>query len=105
MYPILFSAINDCKSPTFQVNLDEIQTNIFMMTISSKKLTSREFILRLAQVRDADPYKVAVKIGTKNSKSVRFVTQWGITQEDIELAINKVVYVIREFDSTLKNKL
>lgn len=76
-----------------------------MMNINSKNLTSKHFILRLAEVRNEDPYKVVIKIGSRNDNCVRFVTQWGITNEDIELAIQKIAYVIREYDSKLKNKL
>lgn len=87
------------------MNLDEVQTNIFMMEINNSIITSKDFTQRLAQIRNEDPYKICVRASSRNVKSVRFVTQWEHSEEDIELAIKKILYIIKEFDNKLKNKL
>lgn len=76
-----------------------------MMAINNSNITSRDFIQRLAEVNNDDPCRVRVKVTSRNAKSVRFVTHWEHTDEDIELAITKILYVINEFDSKLKSKL
>lgn len=88
-----------------RLNLDEVQTNIFLVFFNVKNLTAKDFILRVAEVREEDPYKVSIRIGSRNNDSVRFVIWWGISNEDIDLAIKKIIYVIREFDNKIKNKL
>lgn len=75
------------------------------MFFNSKNLTATDFVLRVAEVREDDPCKISIRIGSRNNDSVRFVTWWGISDEDIDLAIKKIVYVIREFDNKIKNKL
>lgn len=76
-----------------------------MMQICGYKITSDDFIPRLARINKDDLNKVSVRIGTRNAESVRFVTHWEHTDDDIDLAIKKIVCVIKEFDNKLKNKL
>lgn len=76
-----------------------------MMTINSNTLISTDFTQRLALVYEDDPHKVSVKVGSRDPKCVRFVTYWELSDEDIELAIKKITFVIKEFDDKIKNKL
>jgi hypothetical protein len=48
---LLFSAIAESGSKIFQVDYENLQTNILMIYINSQQITSKEFCDRLAMVR------------------------------------------------------
>ncbi|KAJ8956694.1 hypothetical protein NQ318_014049 [Aromia moschata] len=95
--------IADLKSNTFKVDLKTVHTNILIMYLDTSKLIAKDFQLRLAEVRDTDPVKVCVKASSRNMECVRFVVYWEITDEDVDLAIQKIIYVINEFENNLKH--
>lgn len=76
-----------------------------MMKINSNTITAKDVLERIAQVRDDEPYKICVRAGARDAQYIRFVTYCNLTKEDIDLGIKKIVYVLKEFDSKLKNKL
>lgn len=73
-----------------------------MMYLDKTKVVASVVIQRLAQVLNNDPIKVSVRCGSRDDGCVRFVTYWEITDDDIKAAIEKIVYVINEFDAKLK---
>lgn len=91
-------------SDIFKVELDTVQTNILMVYLDKTKVTAKSFLERLATVSETDSIRVSVKGGTRSACCVRFVLHWEITDKDVNEAINKVRYVIREIHSQFKSK-
>ncbi|KAJ8926371.1 hypothetical protein NQ314_021260 [Rhamnusium bicolor] len=92
-------AIANLKSEIFKVDLKTVHTNIFMMYFDSSKFTAEDFLERIEEVRESDPIKVSVKAISCDSGCIRFVTYWEITVEDIDIAIKKILSVIRELEN------
>ncbi|CAG9835940.1 unnamed protein product [Diabrotica balteata] len=95
-------AVYELQSPMISVNLKTVETNIIMFKYNHPTRSYVEFIRRLAEVKDDDPVKVSVRIMGRGF--IRLVTHWEHTDEDIDLAIKKILHVIKEFRK-LDNKL
>ena len=103
----IFTAIDDLKSPTFQVDLENVHSNILMLQLVNTKLDSAAFSKRLAQVTD-DEVKanivdetgkgIVVKSSSRDWAFVRFVFYHQVSAEDTELMIKKLSFVIRELE-------
>lgn len=91
-------AISELNSPAFQIDPKAVQTNIIIMTLDTTKLVAKDFLQRIASIEEADPVKVSVRASSRDSHCVRFVTYWEITDEDVDVAIQKILFVIREFE-------
>lgn len=92
------TAIDNTKSSIFKVDLSSVQTNILMVYLDETKVVADEVIKRLATVLETDDVKVSVRCGSRNFKCIRFVTYWEISDEDVKNAIQKIVFVINEFE-------
>lgn len=102
---ISFPAIDDLNSLTFKVDMASVQTNILMVYLDKTKIVAKQFIDRLAKVLVTDPVQVEVRCGSRDSACVRFVTYWEISDEDTKAAIDKIVFVINEFENNKPNCL
>jgi threonine aldolase len=102
-------AINELKSTVFKVDVNNLHTNILMITVvdNDKKITALDLSNRLAEVRDNeiddgicdDERKaIMIKSSCKNLHILRVVFYHQITDELTELATKKVLYVIRELE-------
>lgn len=69
-----------------------------MMYLDKSKVIASVMLERLAKVLNNDPVKVSVRCGSRDDSCVRFVTYWEISDDDTKAAIEKIVYVIKEFD-------
>ncbi|XP_018319023.1 probable low-specificity L-threonine aldolase 2 [Agrilus planipennis] len=98
----LAKAIHDLKSDIVKVDLKSVQTNILIVHLNTNKLVARDFLVRLATVQKKDSVKVIVKAGSRNPQVVRFVSYWEIDENDMDAAIEKVVFVIKEFETRTK---
>ncbi|KAJ8922963.1 hypothetical protein NQ315_001509 [Exocentrus adspersus] len=94
-----YRAISDLDSPIFKVDLKSVQTNILIMRLEGTGIVARDFQQRIAEVKDDDPVKVSVRASSRDSNFVRFVTYWEITDEDVDVAIQKIVFVIKELEN------
>lgn len=91
-------AINDLDSNIFSVNIEEVQTNMIFVNISSKKITSRDFVQRLKICRsNHDDDQIIVRGMALSPQSARFVLYYEINDELVSAAIRKFTYVIKEF--------
>lgn len=108
----LAKAIHDINSPNFDVNIQLVQTNIFMIDLKSKSLRATDLADRLiivtdeelkAGIVDQNGNGIIVKTGARDWPFVRAVIHSDIDDEFIELAIKKIVYVIKEFDKKIKD--
>lgn len=106
-------AIHKLKSPFITVDIDNVQTNILLIHIRSDKITSSDFAARLGCVTDKElaggivtdktnPNSgIILKVSSRDWQFVRMVLYQGITDQDIDFAIKKLNYVIKEYDSQL----
>lgn len=103
-------AIHAMKSPLFTVDLKNVQTNILMVQILTDKIKSDEFARRLAnvssqeiadRVTDTSGKGISVKLSARDWAFVRIVTYTNLTNEDVDLAIRKIKYVIEEYQTLL----
>lgn len=69
-----------------------------MMHIDRTKVTANEVIYRFAKVYKTDIVKVSVKVSSIRPDCIRFVTYWQITDEDIRDVIDRLIFIIKEFD-------
>ncbi|XP_055706338.1 uncharacterized protein LOC129803647 [Phlebotomus papatasi] len=100
-------AIDKLRSPNFKVDLENVQTNILMVQLIDIDVEATEFVKRLQEVRneeiaanvtDKDGRGIVVKISARDWGFCRLVVYIQITDEDTELAIKKISFVIREFE-------
>ncbi|XP_063915817.1 uncharacterized protein LOC135131892 isoform X3 [Zophobas morio] len=97
--------IDEMKSKTFRVDLPTVQSNILMMYLDVSRITAKEVQHRLASVLETDEIKVSVKASSRDQGFVRFVAYWKITKEDVEAAVKKIQFVIKEFDTKFNNEV
>lgn len=100
-------AVDNLKSPIFKVDLKNLHTNILMIKVpeNQKKVTALDLSNRLAEVKpieltdgicDNDHKSIIVKSNCKNLTTLRVVFYQQINDELTELAIKKVIYVMKE---------
>lgn len=103
-------AIDNLKSSIFKVDMKNLQTNILMIKVSDnpKKITSLDLSNRLAEVKDSelsagvcdkDQNSISIKSSCKNLSTLRVVFYHQVDDELTELAIKKVVHIMRELES------
>lgn len=106
----LAEAIDSLKSTIFRVDLKNLQTNILMIKINEnpKNITSLDLSNRLAKVTDEEvsngvcdnlQKSIVVKTSCKNLATLRVVFYHQIDDQLTQLAIKKVLYVIRELEN------
>ncbi|PSN45213.1 putative low-specificity L-threonine aldolase 2 [Blattella germanica] len=96
-------AIADSGSKIFQVDYENLQTNILMININHGKITSTDFCDRMAEVTKEELAKIGneriiIKICPTSKKAVRIVTYYEITDDDIAATIRKLNFVIKEYE-------
>ncbi|XP_016949756.1 uncharacterized protein LOC108024364 [Drosophila biarmipes] len=103
----LAKAIYDLKSPNITVQLETVQTNILLVEITQPKLTASEFATRLATVEsgeveagvtDKNGAGIVVKASARDWAFARLVLYHQVDDEQVELAIRKLKYVIGQYD-------
>ncbi|XP_058130688.1 uncharacterized protein LOC131287499 [Anopheles ziemanni] len=103
-------AIDQLASPIFKVDLANLHTNILMVQIISKNVHSSDLSHRLATVCpgeveagvvDSSGKGIAVKVSARDWTFARIVIYTNITDEEVELAIKKIRYVIKEYEKDL----
>lgn len=68
------------------------------MYLDSSKVVAKDFQQRIAQIQENDTVKVSVRASSRDTQCVRFVTYSDITDDDIDVAIAKTLFVIKEFE-------
>lgn len=92
-------AINRLNSKIFTVNMELIQTNMIFVKVNSDRISATTFMNRLHQVEHSDEDdKVIIRCQTLTEKLVRLVLHYDIDNSQMDAAIRKLTYVIREFD-------
>lgn len=105
-YSIL--AVDDLQSPTFKVDLANVHSNILMLQLVNTKLDSSELSKRLIEVTQEEIEKgivdengkgIVVKSSSRDWAFVRFVFYHQVSEEDTEMMIKKLCFVIRELEN------
>jgi len=108
----VFPALYNLKSPSINIDLPTVESNILLIHMLNPKLTASQFSERLKTVTEKElkagitadkdgKQGIVVKSSARDWAYARIVLYHQITDYDVELAIKKLVYVIKEFDSTL----
>jgi threonine aldolase len=103
-------AIDNLKSAVFKVDLKNLQTNILMIKVyeNDKNITSLTLSDRLAEVKDneisegvcdGDQKPILIKSSCKNLTTLRVVFYHQVDDELTQLAIKKIVHVMRELEN------
>jgi len=99
-------AIHEAASPYVTVDLDALQTNILLVNFHSSYVNTNNFVIDLLKV-DGDEEDIvikkirstAVRVAQINDKSIRIVLNKNIAETDVDMAIEKLKYVIGKIGS------
>ncbi|XP_020808915.1 probable low-specificity L-threonine aldolase 2 [Drosophila serrata] len=100
-------AIYALQSPNITVDLDTVQSNILLVEITQPKLKASEFSTRLGTVEpeeleagltDASGAGIVVKASARDWAFARLVLYHQVDDQQVELAIRKLEYVIGQYD-------
>lgn len=97
----LAEGINKLPGDIFNIDFENIQTNIINMTIKSDRYSAMDLIKRLETVTEDELKQlnksIIVKVGEIDSKTVRLLTHLDVDETGIEMAILKLEYVATEY--------
>ncbi|KAE9541148.1 hypothetical protein AGLY_004393 [Aphis glycines] len=105
-------AIQRTASPYVTVNPGALDTNILLVNINSTVVDANYFVSELIKI-DPDESdsqsnnkirSIAVRISQINDARVRVVTHKNITDEEVDMAIEKIKYVIGKIDTYTSNR-
>uniref|UniRef100_A0A1A9VF61 Aromatic amino acid beta-eliminating lyase/threonine aldolase domain-containing protein n=1 Tax=Glossina austeni TaxID=7395 RepID=A0A1A9VF61_GLOAU len=108
-------AINNLRSSNFNVDLDNVHTNILLIHMMNPKISASSFAKRLAEVTQKELDEnitttdevgqemrgIQLKVSSRDWSYARIVLYNQITDKDVECAIKKIKYVIQEYDRNL----
>ncbi|XP_054257692.1 L-allo-threonine aldolase-like isoform X2 [Macrosteles quadrilineatus] len=98
-------AIVSTGTRLISLDLDRVQSNMVFMNFNTPLLTASDFCHRLYKVTKeeldffGEENPCVIKLFTISATEVRMVLCCNITDDDVTAAINKLQFVIREFDS------
>lgn len=81
-----------------------------MIQLVNEKISSSDFTKRLAEVTEVELLNnitdksgkgIVVQVGSRDHKFARLVSYRQITDEDVDLTIKKIKFVIHEFDKKM----
>lgn len=94
-------AIEDSGNKCFHVDLKNLHTNILMIGFDTNKVNAVEFCERLARVEEDEKSvlgkEIAVKMVPLRKDFMRLVLFHEITQEDVQDAISKLLYLMNKY--------
>ncbi|KAH8312528.1 hypothetical protein KR044_011272 [Drosophila immigrans] len=102
------AAVDKLQSPNIVVDMAAVQTNILLLQIKQPKLAADEFAKRLgivepeeiaAGVTDKQGAGIVLKASARDWEFMRLVLYHQVDDEQLELAIKKLSYVIRQYDA------
>lgn len=98
-------AIHQMASPDVSVNLEKIDTNILIIKLNNSEIKSADLynmLLKVDDEGDDNLHKVnltSVRISYLYEGCVRLVLHKNISEEDVDMAIEKIKYVIGKISS------
>ncbi|XP_058813866.1 uncharacterized protein LOC131677821 [Topomyia yanbarensis] len=104
-------SIHKLNSSLISVDLDNLHTNILLVQILNNKIKSCDLSERLAEVKmkelddglvDSSGRGISVKISARDWAFARIVVYTNVTDDEVNLAIRKIAYVVEEYQQNLK---
>ncbi|XP_058445999.1 uncharacterized protein LOC131427094 [Malaya genurostris] len=104
-------SIRNLNSSLITVDLENLHSNILLVELLNKKLRPSELTQRLAEVHpkeiedglvDSSKRGISVKISARDWAYARIVVYTNVTDEEVNLAIRKIAYVVEEYQHNLK---
>ena len=96
-------AIYAMHSNNFKVDLNNVQTNMVLMSVNKARVQIKDLQRRLQTVLKTDTVKCSVRCMSLNHDCVRFTFYWEVTDEDVRMAVEKIQIVVREYDEMVKS--
>ncbi|ALC46940.1 CG10184 [Drosophila busckii] len=102
------AAVHQLRSPNVTVDLPTVQSNILLLQLTQPKLTADQFADRLklvqpeelsAGITDKQGAGIVLKASARDWEFMRLVLYHQVDDEQVELAIKKLVYVIKQYDA------
>lgn len=102
------TAIDQLRSPNIVVDFPNVHTNILLIQTKQPKLTAKELADRLAIVEpeeiaagvtDKNGAGIVVKSSARDWEFMRLVLYNQVDDEQVELSIKKLTYVIKQYDA------
>ena len=78
------------KDLGIQIDPSTVETNILMFRLVRDDMTAMEFANSLSSSEEGQKKQVIVKIAPKNTQLIRLVTHHQVTQEDVDLTLEKM---------------
>lgn len=101
----LVTALANMKSSCLNFDLDLMHTNIAIIHVNPKCCTAAELVERLWEVTPQEEAEIGKAIRIKcyeiGVQEIRFVTWNAITDTDIDSAVEKLSYIIKELEKKL----
>ncbi|XP_034115905.1 uncharacterized protein LOC117575701 [Drosophila albomicans] len=100
--------VDKLRSPNIVVDIPSVQSNILLLQIKQPKLAADEFAKRLAiiepeeiaaGVTDKQGAGIVLKASARDWEFMRLVLYHQVDDEQVELAIKKLTYVIKQYDA------
>ncbi|KAM8707353.1 hypothetical protein ACLKA7_011440 [Drosophila subpalustris] len=102
------AAVDKLRSPNVVVDLSSVHSNILLLEVKQPKLKTDKFTERLAIVEpeeiaagvtDKEGAGIVLKASARDWAFMRLVLYHQVNDEQVELAIKKLTYVIRQYDA------
>ncbi|KAH8388587.1 hypothetical protein KR093_010492 [Drosophila rubida] len=102
------AGVDKLRSPNVVVDMPSVQSNILLLQITQPKLAADEFANRLgvvepeeiaAGVTDKQGAGIVLKASARDWEFMRLVLYHQVDDEQVELAIKKLTYVIKQYDA------
>ncbi|XP_021374437.1 probable low-specificity L-threonine aldolase 2 isoform X2 [Mizuhopecten yessoensis] len=85
------------------INVDDVHTNILMITVVSERVSAEMVVNRLTQVTAAEENELGCRVAIKGMvwgpKLIRLVTHNDISSTDLQKAVHKMQFILKEFSS------
>ncbi|KAK7086813.1 putative low-specificity L-threonine aldolase 1 [Halocaridina rubra] len=98
-------AVSNLKSPLVSVNIADVHTNIVLLECDMRTVFPAHLCARMQTVTEEEAFalghRIVIKSFSMAKTSVRLVLYYNITPEDVELAIKKLTFVIREYNRVI----
>ncbi|KAH8414592.1 hypothetical protein KR215_009781 [Drosophila sulfurigaster] len=100
--------VDKLHSPNIVVDMPTVQTNILLLQIKQPKLAADDFAKRLAVIEpeeiaagvtDKQGGGIVLKASARDWEFMRLVLYHQVDDEQVELAIKKLTYVIKQYDA------